>query len=121
MATSFMSGSIPIISGSAANEPMSESAVLAQIPDLPQQLRSTRVLIRFALRVMILVVFAASSSVGFGKALAALLWMSIILCAVVGAMRREPPFGPVLSHWDEMVAYAAMFALVSIFNQANPT
>ena len=67
---------------------------------------------------MILVIFAASASIGFGKALAALLWMAIILCAVTGAMRREPPFGPVLSHWDEMVAYAAMFALVSSFNQA---
>lgn len=94
---------------------------MAQIPNLPQDLRSTRVLVRFALRVTILVFFAASASVGFGKALAALLWMSIILCAVVGAMRRESLFGPVLSHWDEMVAYAAMFALVTIFNQAAPT
>jgi hypothetical protein len=116
-----MSASIPIISDRAANELTSESAVLAQIPDLPQQLRSTRVLIRFALRVMILVIFAASASVGFGRALAALLWMSIILCAVVGAMRREPPFGPALSHWDEMVAYAAMFALVRVFSQVDPT
>jgi hypothetical protein len=94
---------------------------LAQIPNLPQQLRSTRVLIRFVLRVMILVIFATSASVDFGKALAALLWMAIILCAVTGAMRREQPFGPVLSHWDEMVAYAAMFALVNSFNQAAPT
>ena len=116
-----MSASIPIISASAANELTSECSGLAQIPNLPQELRSTRVLVRFAMRVMILVIFAASASIGFGKALAALLWMSIILCAVVGAIRREPPFGPALNHWDEMVAYAAMFALNSIFNQATPT
>jgi hypothetical protein len=94
---------------------------LAQIPNRPRELRSAQVLVRVALRVTILVVFAASASVGFGKALAALLWMSIILCAVIGAMRREPPFGPALNHWDEMVAYAAMFALNSSFNQATPS
>jgi hypothetical protein len=94
---------------------------LTQIPNLPQELRSTRVLVRFALRVMILVIFAASASVGFGRAFAALLWMSIIICAVVGAIRREPPFGSALNHWDEMAAYAAIFALVSILNQATPT
>jgi hypothetical protein len=115
-----MSASIPIISGRSANELTSESAVLAQIPNLPQELPSTRVLVRFALRVMILVIFAASARIEFGKALAALLWMSIILCAVVGAMRREPPFGPVLNHWDEMAAYAAIFALISIVDQATP-
>ena len=94
---------------------------MAQIPNLPQEVQSTRVLVRFGLRVIILVIFAAFASIGFGRGLAALLWMSIILCAVIGAMRREPPFGPVLNHWDEMVAYAAMFALVSVFNQAAPT
>ena len=47
-------------------------------------------------------------SIGFGRSLAALLWMSTILCAVIGAMRREPPFDAVLNHWDEMVAYAAL-------------
>ena len=68
----------------------------------------------------ILVVFAAFGSIGFGRSLAALLWMAIILCAVVGLMRREPPFGTVLNHWDETVAYAAMFALVSSFNHSVP-
>ncbi len=94
---------------------------MAEIPNRPQELTSTRVIVRFALRVTILVIFAVSASIGFGKAFAALLWMSIILCAVTGAIRREAPFGPALNHWDEMTAYAAMFALVSIFNQAAPT
>ena len=77
-------------------------------------------LVRFGLRVIILVVFATFGSIGFGRSLAALLWMSIILCAVTGAMKREPPFDIVLNHWDEMVAYAALFALLSSFNHAVP-
>ena len=46
--------------------------------------------------------------------------MSIILSAVIGIMKREQPFGAVLNHWDETVAYAALFALVSVFNHAVP-
>jgi hypothetical protein len=68
----------------------------------------------------ILVIFAAFGSIGFGRSLAALLWMSIILGAVIGAMRREPPFDTVLNHWDETVAYAALFALVGSFNHSVP-
>ena len=77
-------------------------------------------LIRFLLRIGILTIFAAFASIGFGRGLAALLWMSIILCAVIGTMKREPPFGAVLNHWDEIVAYAALFSLVSSFNHALP-
>jgi hypothetical protein len=46
--------------------------------------------------------------------------MSIILCAVAGAMKREPVLDGVLNHWDEAVAYAAMCSLVSVFNHAAP-
>jgi hypothetical protein len=94
---------------------------LALLPNLPRELRSTQVLIRFCLRMSILVVFAAFASIDFGRSLATLLWMAIILCAVVGAVKREPLFDIVLNHWDETVAYAAMFALVSVFNHAVPT
>jgi hypothetical protein len=93
---------------------------LAQLPNLPRQLSSTQVIVRFFLRTSILVFFAAFGSIGFGRGLAALLWMSIILCAVVGTMRREPPFDAVLNHWDETVAYAALFSLVSSFNHSVP-
>jgi hypothetical protein len=93
---------------------------LAQLPNLPRELRSTQVLIRFFLRMSILVIFAAFGSIGFGRSLAALLGMSIILSAVIGTMRREPPFDIVLNHWDETVAYAALFSLVSSFSQATP-
>jgi hypothetical protein len=78
------------------------------------------VLVRFSLRMIILVVFAAFGSIGFGRSLAALLWMSIILSAVIGTMRREPPFDLVLNHWDETMAYAALFSLVSVFNDSIP-
>ena len=68
----------------------------------------------------ILALFATFSSIGFGASLATLLGMSTILSAVIGAMRREPPFDIVLNHWDETVAYAALCCLVSGLNQAAP-
>jgi hypothetical protein len=91
---------------------------LAQFPNLPRELRSTQVMLRFGVRMIILVVFAAFASIGFGRSLVALLWMSTIMSAVIGAVRREPPFDAVLNHWDETAAYAALCALVSGLNQA---
>jgi len=88
-----------------------------RLPHLPQELRSGQVLIRFFLRLVVLAGFAAFGRIGFGRSLIALLWMSIILCAVVGTMRREPVLHASLNHWDEAVAYAALYALVSGLNQ----
>jgi hypothetical protein len=93
---------------------------LAQLPNLPRELRSTQALIRFCLRTSILIIFAAFGSIGFGRSLAALLGMSIILSAVMGAMKRESPFATVLNHWDETIAYGALFSLVSGFNYSVP-
>ena len=93
---------------------------MAQFPNLSRELKSTQVLVRFFLRMGILVIFAAFANIGFGRGLAALLWMSIILCAVIGTMKREQPFGAALNHWDETVAYAALFAVVSSFNHSVP-
>jgi hypothetical protein len=93
---------------------------VAQLPSLPRQLRSTQVIARFCLRMIILGAFAAFGSIGFGKSLAALLCMSVVLSAVIGTVRREVPFGIILNHWDEMAAYAALYSLVSSFNQAVP-
>ncbi|OAF13412.1 hypothetical protein AYJ54_44600 [Bradyrhizobium centrolobii] len=78
---------------------------------------SPRVMARFAVRIALLATFAAFGSIGFGNSLAALLWMSIILCAVVGLIKREPVFGATLNHWDEGVAFGALFALVHTLNQ----
>ena len=74
---------------------------------------------RFAVRVALLATFAAFGSVGFGRSLAALLWMSIVLCSLAGLVRREPLFGTVLNHWDEAVAFGALFALVHIANDVT--
>ncbi len=93
---------------------------MAQLPNLQRQLSSTQVVVRFFLRVAILLVFAAFGSIGFGRSLAALLWMSIVLSAVVGIVKREPPFDIALNHWDETVAYAALFALVRSFDHFVP-
>lgn len=91
---------------------------MAQLPNLPQELRSAQMMVRFGLRMLILVAFAAFGSVGFGRSLAALLWMSTILSALIGAIRRESPFGSTLNYWDETVAYAALCCLVSGFSEA---
>jgi hypothetical protein len=83
-----------------------------QLPHPSQELRSTQVLVRFLLRMAILVAFASFGGIGFGRSLAALLWMTIVLSAVVGAMKRERPFDTILNHWDEAGAYTALFCLV---------
>jgi len=72
---------------------------------------STQVLVRFAMRLLIIIGFASFGSVGFARSFAALLWMSTILCAVAGIIKRERPFDVMLNHWDETVAYAALFCL----------
>lgn len=84
---------------------------------MPRTLSPMHVLARFAVRVVLLATFAAFGSIGFGRSLAALLWMSIILCAGVGLIRREPLFSPSLNHWDEAVAFGALFALVHIVSE----
>ena len=62
-----------------------------QQQNVPEKLGSAAVLIRFGVRLLVLVVFAMFGSIGFGRTLAALLWMSTILGAVVAVIRREPP------------------------------
>ncbi len=83
---------------------------------MPRTLKASRVIARFTVRVALLVGFAAFGSVGFGRSLAVLLWMSIILCALAGLVRREPLFRTSLNHWDEAAAFGALFALVHIAN-----
>ena len=62
---------------------------MAQLPNLPQELRSIQVLVRFFLRMVVLLAFAAFGSIGFGRSLVALLWMSTILSAIIGATRTR--------------------------------
>jgi len=93
--------------------------ILPQSPDTPRTLSPTQVMARFAFRIALLAIFAAFTSVDFNRSLAALLWMSIILCAVVGLVRREPLFGSALNHWDESVAFGTLFALVHVVNELS--
>jgi hypothetical protein len=72
------------------------------------------------LRMIVMAVFANFGGIGFGRSLATLLWMSAILSAVIGTMKREPLSDAVLNHWDETVAYAALCCLVMGFDQALP-
>jgi hypothetical protein len=88
---------------------------VAQIPGLLHDVKSSHVLVRFCLRTIILVVFAAFASSGFARGLTTLLWMAIVFSAVVGITKREHPFGAVLNHWDETLAYAALLCLVNVF------
>ena len=91
---------------------------MTRLPDFSRKLGSAQVLVRFGFRLLILIGFATFGGIGFGKSLAALLWMSTILCAVIAAIRREQPFDAVLNYWDEMVTYAAMCMLVIGLNQS---
>ncbi|UFX47236.1 hypothetical protein HAP47_0011440 [Bradyrhizobium sp. 41S5] len=78
---------------------------------LPQQLQSVQVLVRFGFRLAIMIGFAVFAGAGFGRGLVTLLWMSALICALAGLVKREMPFAANLNHWDEMTAYVALCAL----------
>jgi len=82
-------------------------------PTISHQLRSSQVVLRFVFRLALLSTFTIFGSRGFGTTFATLLALSAIFCAVVGAVRYEAMFGPVLTHWDEAAAYAVIGRLVS--------
>jgi hypothetical protein len=96
---------------------------LAQLPNFTQELkstqvRSTQVIMRFGLRMIVLVIFATFSGAGFDRSLTALLWMSAILSTVLASLEQDDPFDAVLNNWDEAMAYAALCCLVSGFDPA---
>ncbi|GIQ78913.1 hypothetical protein [Bradyrhizobium sp. RD5-C2] len=78
---------------------------------LPQQLQSVQVMVRFGFRIAIMIGFAVFAGAGFGRGIVALLWMSALICAFAGLVKREMPFSANLNHWDEMTAYVALCAL----------
>jgi hypothetical protein len=92
---------------------------MAELKNIPKELRSTQVLIRFCLRMIILTVFASFGSIGFGRSFAALLWMSTILSVIVATMKQESPLDSVLTHWDEAAAYGSLWCLICVFTQAS--
>jgi hypothetical protein len=82
-------------------------------PTISHQLSSSQVLLRFVFRLALLSTFAIFGTQGFETTFATLLALSAIFCAVVGAVRCEAIFGPVLTHLDEAAAYAVIGRLVS--------
>jgi hypothetical protein len=80
-------------------------------PNLPRRLQSAQVLVRFGLRLLVLVAFACFGSIGLNQSLLALFWMAAVLCAVIAGIRRERFLDHDLNHWDEMAAYSALCAL----------
>ena len=79
-------------------------------------MRSTQALVRFALRMIILAIFATFGSFGFARSLAVLLAMSIVFSVVVAIIKRERPLDGILNHWDEALACTALFCLVHTFS-----
>jgi hypothetical protein len=77
-------------------------------------MRSTQVLVRFCLRMIILGLFATFGSFGFARSIAALLAMSIVFGVVVAIIKRERPLDGILNHWDEALACVALFCLVHV-------
>ena len=86
---------------------------MSRNPDIPRELASIHVLIRFALRMVLLGIFATFGSRGFGKTFEGLLILAVLYCVFAAAVRREAPFGPILTHFDEAAACDAIGALTS--------
>jgi hypothetical protein len=72
---------------------------------------SLQVIVRFGLRVLILAISATFAASGFARGFASLLVLGAAYCGCVAAFRREPPFGPLLTHWDEAAGYALIAGL----------
>ena len=85
--------------------------------NLTMEWKSVRVILRFGVRIAILVAFAAFGSIGFARSLIVLLWMSAILSAVLAAIKREGLPDRHLNHWDEMTAYVALCCLMIILSR----
>ncbi len=93
---------------------------MAQLENSRRDLKSFHVVLRFFVRIMILVAFSSFGSVGFNRSLAALAAMSTLLCAVLATAEREAFFGTELNYWDEAAAYAALYCLIGGINLPAP-
>jgi hypothetical protein len=87
--------------------------MMQQTPEIPRELGSIQVLVRFLMRMVILSVFALLGSQGFGRTLESLLALAALYCVFAAAIRREAPFGPILTHFDEAAAYALIARLAA--------
>ena len=81
-------------------------------PDIPH-FGSAQALTRFFLRLVILGIIAMLGSQGFGRTLESLLLLAVFYCIFSAAIRRETPFDPALTHFDEAAAYAVIARLAA--------
>jgi len=93
---------------------------LAQPQTPPRDLSPYLVLSRFGIRIIILTTFAVLGGAGFGNSFAALSAMASVLCAIVATVRREPAFPRTLNHWDEALAYAALYFVTVALGLSSP-
>jgi hypothetical protein len=93
---------------------------MAQPQDLQNVIDNGRALLRFAVRVIILAGFATFGSTGFSRSLTILLWMAMVFSAVSALIKREPALPASLNHWDEMMGYALIIALLGVFEHSLP-
>jgi hypothetical protein len=82
-------------------------------PDISRNFGSAQSLTRFFVRLVIFSIFAAFGSQAFGKTLEGLLVWAVFYCIFTAAVRREEPFGPALTHFDEAAAYAVIACLAA--------
>jgi hypothetical protein len=82
-------------------------------PATPHQLNSLQVLFRFLLRLVLLSTFATLGPQRYGTAFTSLMALTAFFCAILGVMRQEAIFSPVLTHWDEAAAYALISRLAA--------
>ena len=92
---------------------------MSQSDDIPKPQQSIQVVVRFVLRMAVLVIFAAFGT-NFAGSMMALLWMSAVLCAATAIVRRELPLRGDLNHWDEMTSYIALCCLATRFALPAP-
>jgi hypothetical protein len=67
---------------------------------------------------LVLCVFSAFGNPGFGRSLAALLLLSVIVCIVTAVLRGERPFAGTLTNWDEAAVYGLLCAVTVTISQA---
>ncbi len=91
-----------------------------QLSQRSRAFNSGEVIVRFLVRMIVLLAFASVAGIGFAPGLAMLLWMSAILSAGLATFKRELPLGEVLNHWDEAVAYIGLCCLIESISRATP-
>ena len=73
------------------------------------------VMLRFSLRLLILLVLSSIGTIGFARSLETLCAMAAVYCSAAATLRREDPFGPALTHFDEAAAYSLCALAASKF------